>query len=317
MFTFIVSFSPKPDEWPILSNIIPHFAINTIWAAVIFYLFYFYFIRFFEKGLFVKYLIFSIVSSILVTIMFLPAHLIFAPNFPIFNLKIFGPPIVGTFIIAQCGCLIRGFENWFGNNQVRNELENRNLKNELELLKAQVNPHFLFNTLNNIDSLIQKSPADASKALIGLSDMLRYMIYDTKTDIVPLNQELSYIQHYIELQKLRFRQNNYVSSSFSDYCNGIGIAPLLLLPFIENAFKYSYNSGTLPAIEIKISCVDNKLGFYCMNYFNKGSQNIERTGGVGLENVKRRLLLLYPGKHDLKIKEENNTFIVDLTIELS
>jgi two-component system, LytTR family, sensor kinase len=315
MFAFVFSISPNPDNWPLLSNIAPHFIVNFLWAAVIFYLFYFYFIRFFEWRQFVKYLLFSFVLSIAVTFLFLPVHRIFFPSFMISDYRIFGPPIAGSFIIAQCGCLVRGFENWFGDIQQKTELENRNLKNELELLKSQVNPHFLFNTLNNIDSLIQKSPEDASKALISLSDMLRYMIYDTKTDMVPLNQEIAYIRHYIRLQQIRFRQTDYVTCSLVDNCSAC-IAPLLLLPFIENAFKYAYNTGQAPVISINLLCSDNMLHFTTKNYFNKDQKTIERTGGVGLENVKRRLALIYPGKHNLKIWQENNTFMVDLKIEL-
>ena len=315
MFTFLISIGPKTSDWPPLSNMAPHFVINFIWATIIFYLFYGYFIRFFEQRQFVKYLLFSIASSIAITFLLLPIHKLFFAPFDIFNYRIFGPPIAGSFILAQCGCLVRGFENWFTDIQHKSELENRNLKNELELLKAQVNPHFLFNTLNNIDSLIEKAPKDASKALISLSDMLRYMIYDTKTDLVPLRNEIAHIRHYIELQQMRFRQTDYVSWSFDDNSSAM-IAPLLLVPFIENAFKYAYYTNKVPVIEINLNCSDNDLHFSIKNYFNADRQPIERTGGVGLENVKRRLALVYPGKHNLEIKQENHTFMVDLKISL-
>jgi len=236
------------------------------------------------------------------------------PSFAILDYRIFAPPMFGTFIISQCGCLIKGFENWFTNIQLKAELENRNLRNELELLKSQINPHFLFNTLNNIDALIQKSSKDASKSLIMLSDILRYMIYETKTDEVPLNHELEYMRNYIDLQQLRFRNKDYISVSFPENCNNGKIAPILLIPFIENAFKYSYNEGKLPVIEIALHCNSSSLFFHCMNYYSKENLEHERTGGVGLENVKRRLELLYKGKYELKITDENNIFNVDLNI---
>jgi len=199
--------------------------------------------------------------------------------------------------------------------QQKAELENRNLRNELELLKAQVNPHFLFNTLNNIDSLIEKSPGDASKALISLSDMLRYMIYDTQTDMVTLNNELNYIRHYIELQQLRFRQPDYISCSLPAQCNQ-RVAPLLLVPFIENAFKYAYNNGVKPVIDVQLHCTGDQLHFHISNHYNPQQQIIQGKGGVGIENIKRRLALIYPNKHELKITPENNIFTVDLIIEL-
>jgi two-component system, LytTR family, sensor kinase len=315
MLAFVISIGPKSGDWPPLSNLAPHFIVNILWAATLFYLFYFYFIRFFEKRQFVRYLLFSIILSVVVTFLFMPIHRIFFNAFAIFDYRIFGPPIAGSFIIAQCGCLVRGFENWFTDIRHKAELENRNLRNELELLKAQVNPHFLFNTLNNIDSLIEKSPKDASKALIALSDILRYMIYDTKTDQVPLSNEVAYIQHYIQLQQMRFRQPEYISFVVNESCT-VRIAPLLLLPFIENAFKYSHYSGLTPVIEIRLTCQNNILQFISRNYFLNEKQTIERSGGVGLENVKRRLALVYPDKHRLKIWQENNIFNVDLTIEL-
>jgi two-component system LytT family sensor kinase len=138
------------------------------------------------------------------------------------------PPVAGTFLIAQSGCLIRGFENWFTNIQLQNELETRNLRNELELLKSQINPHFLFNSLNNIDSLIRSNPDNASNALITLSEMLRYMIYETNSDKVLLNKEIVHIKNYIKLQQLRFREKNYVNIIFPTICDDIRIAPMLL-----------------------------------------------------------------------------------------
>lgn len=316
LFSLLVSIGSKPSEWASLDNLTPHFIINCIWAATIFYLFYFYFIRFFEQRQFVKYLMLSILSSIIVTFMFMPVHKFFSSNFEIFNYKLFVPPMIGSFILAQCGCLVRGFENWFANIQLKSELENRNLKNELELLKSQINPHFLFNSLNNIDSLIHSLPDNASSSLITLSDMLRYMIYETKPDKVFLDKEIVYIKNYIRLQQLRFRDKDYIRTTFPGNCNGIQIAPMLLIPFIENAFKYSFNAGTLPVIEISLKCKNDWLLFICQNYFKKNQLQYERTGGIGLENTKRRLELLYPGKYQLAIFDEDPVFKVKLNILL-
>lgn len=317
LFTIMTSFvRTKISEFPTISNIVPHLMINFVWAAIIFYLFYGYFIKYFEDRQFVKYLIYSLGISTVLTFIFLLVHRSLNTQFNVLNYKIFAPPMLGTFVLAQCGSLVRGFENWFTNIKLKAELENRNLKNELELLKSQINPHFLFNTLNNIDSFIHTSPDEASRSLITLSNMLRYMIYDTKSNHVPLNKEIEYINNFIQLQHIRYPDANAIRLSVPKDCTGILIAPMLLIPFIENAFKYSINAGKLPLIDISLNCKNNKVQFSCMNYFKTDVQEPGRPGGVGLENVKRRLELLYPGKYNLLISKENDIFKVDLKIQL-
>jgi LytS/YehU family sensor histidine kinase len=158
-------------------------------------------------------------------------------------------------------------------------------------------------------------PDNASISLITLSDILRYMIYETKTDVVSLQKEIVYIKNYIDLQQLRFQNPDYIRISFPDQCEGIRIAPLLFIPFIENAFKYSFNAGKYPVIDIQLRCKGNSILFYCQNYFQYVESQHERPGGVGLENVKRRLELLYPGKYNIKISEDTQIFKVELTIQ--
>ncbi len=315
-FSLAVSVLQHGDEWPLLSNINPHYFINFAWAAVAFYLFYFYFIRFFERKQFFLYLFFSVLLSIAITIVFLLVHKIFYHSFNLLDLHVFGPPIAGTFIILQTGILVRGFETWFSNIQLKTELENKNLKNELELLKSQVNPHFLFNTLNNIDSLIHSIPDNASAALITLSEMLRYMIYETKTDTVPLQKEINYLKNYIRLQQLRFRNPDYIRVSFPDSCRGEQIAPMLFIPFIENAFKFSTDKGIYPVIDISVFCNAKSVLFTCVNYYSQEKTANNKTGGLGLCNVKRRLDLLYAENYSLNIKNESPTFNVELRIDL-
>lgn len=316
MFTMALNMVQKGDGWPDIINFTPHFIINFFWAATAFYLFYFYFIRYFEKRKFVVYLVFSVTISMAVTFAFLPIHKLFLHSFTIFNFRIFGPPIAGTFIIVQCGSLVRGFESWFTNIQLKAELENQNLKNELELLKSQVNPHFLFNTLNNIDSLIHSVPENASASLITLSDMLRYMIYETGTDTVPLVKEITHLKNYISLQQLRYRNPSYIRFTYPENCQNTLIAPMLFIPFVENAFKFSSDKGTYPVIDISVVCDEKSVSFYCLNYFQNENKPNKLKGGVGLSNVKRRLELLYPGKFTLTILNESPVFTVDLKIVL-
>lgn len=187
---------------------------------------------------------------------------------------------------------------------------------ELSYLKAQINPHFLFNTLNSIYSLSLTKSEKTPDAVVQLSGMMRHVLVDSQTDRVPLEKELTYVRNYIELQKLRLDEE--VSLRFSESCVSTGkeIAPLLLIPFIENAFKYGVNSEQMSDINIEIKTEGDLL---TMNVRNRkvdvGISANERTG-MGLENARNRLKLLYPDRHLLKIDEDSDTFAVTLTIKL-
>ena len=316
LFTLVMSSAPKPGRWPSSQAIGPHLLINTVWAATAFYLFYFFFIHYFENRKFVHYLISSLTVSVGLTFLFIPLHRLFFAPFDILDYRILCPPMFGTFILSQCGCLIRGFEDWFANIKLKAELENRNLRNELELLKSQINPHFLFNTLNNIDFLIQKSPADASASLLKLSGMLRYMTYEASHDRVTMHEEVGYVRNYIDLQKLRWRNKDFVHFTVSEITNCPKVAPMLFITFIENAFKYARDQGTSPVIGIRWECSGPNVEFECWNHYNKNGNFSEQPTGLGLENVKRRLALIYPEKHLLSISTDNSIFKVNLKINL-
>ncbi len=315
--SYNISFTYSERAYPLANYRLIHLIINTIWAITIFYFFYFHSIKYFEKGKLTKYLLFSIISSIIITFLFFPIHKLINPSFDFYNLRYLIPPMVGSFIIAQCGSLVKGFENWVNDIKHKAELENQNLKNELDLLKSQINPHFLFNTINNIDTLIRKAPDEASNSLIALSDMLRYMIYETNNQVVPLDKELEYIQNFIRLQKHRYSKPDFLKIDLPGDCQGLQIAPLLLLPFIENAFKFVATDVQYPAIELTISCNENLLMFSCKNYFNSFTTSTTHTGGVGLENVKRRLELIYKDRYTLNISKNNGIFHVELNLELA
>jgi len=142
-------------------------------------------------------------------------------------------------------------------------------------------------------------------------------VYDTKSSKVPLDKEIEYIHNFIKLQHVRFKNPEYIKISVLENCAGIELAPMLLTPFIENAFKYSFNAGNMPVISISVQCNGDRLHFACQNHFKDELTKHERPGGVGLENVKRRLELLYPGKYQLHISKENHIFSVDLSIHLA
>jgi len=205
-------------------------------------------------------------------------------------------------------CLL---EHWFQTEK----LAKQNLQSELALLKNQINPHFLFNTLNNIDSLIKSNTEKASETLIKLSGILRYMIYDTNVAKVQLSDEICHIESYIELQKLQFANRELVSLSVHGNPDNIPIAPMLFIPFVENAFKHCTDKSIPHAIRITFTIHDSQVQFESVNVSDRTQRiNKDEASGVGLKIVRRRLEIIYPGKHTLNIKEENNTFSVTLSI---
>jgi two-component system LytT family sensor kinase len=222
-----------------------------------------------------------------------------------------------SFFIAL-GCLFRILTEWFKNLEIKTQLEKQNLTSELALLKNQISPHFLFNTLNNIDSLIKSNKDKASETLVKLSEILRYMIYDTNVDKVNLFSEIKNIENYIDLQKIQFANNELVSLSIRGVNENILIAPMLFIPFVENAFKHCSDKSVRNAIQIKFSVENKTVNFECANVFDS-TQKItkDNSSGIGLAVIKRRLDILYPKKHKLDIIEENSTFNVKLSLTIN
>lgn len=197
------------------------------------------------------------------------------------------------------------------------ELKSENLNSELKFLRSQINPHFLFNALNNIYSLSVVKSEKTPENILKLSDMLRYIIYDCNAEKVPLEKELNYIHNYIDLQKLKDDKITGIDLDVEDVDPNCTIAPMILIPFIENAFKHSkIEDAESGFIKIKIENKDNQLLFNISNSLPKQNFTKDKIGGVGLENVKRRLQLIYPHQHHLAIEETKDSFVVSLNITI-
>lgn len=192
------------------------------------------------------------------------------------------------------------------------ELVIQNRQSELSFLRSQVNPHFLFNSLNNIYALVYDASPQALPAIAGFSELLRYMLYDNK-DIVPLTRELDYIQRYIDLQRLRFEHTIKADVQVSGKIDNVQVPPLMLIPFVENAFKHGDFSAGGDGVTVVVRCTEQTLHFYCRNTKGKGQK--DAGGGIGLTNIKRRLQLLYPGRHTLDIEEDNNCFTINMDLQ--
>jgi LytS/YehU family sensor histidine kinase len=206
---------------------------------------------------------------------------------------------------------------WYEKETLSTILEKEKVKAELQLLKAQVHPHFLFNTLNNIYSVTQNTSPEASDMILRLSDLLRYILYECNKPEVSLTQELKIIKDYISLESIRYSKNLDIHIRFPENTDNLLIAPLLLVPLIENCFKHGTSKMLdQPWINIQADLKGNMLS---IKLINGKPDHVESNGahnGIGLSNVKKRLELLYPGKYDLKILPEDDLFVVALKIEL-
>ncbi|MES2455346.1 MAG: histidine kinase [Bacteroidota bacterium] len=193
------------------------------------------------------------------------------------------------------------------------ELVLQNNTAELSFLRSQVNPHFLFNNLNNIYSLVYQRSEQALPAISGLSELLRYMLYDT-AEQVELAKEISYLEKYIALQQLRFEHPSNIGFLIEGETSGFQIPPLLLIPFVENAFKHGDVKDTTgqPWLNIHICVTQNVLTFTCHNTI--AQKRKDETGGIGIENVRKRLALLYPDQHVLDISTVDQLFTVNLSL---
>ena len=207
--------------------------------------------------------------------------------------------------------------SWFETQKLKSALLVEKQSSELALLRSQINPHFLFNTLNNIYSLVYKKSEDAPEAVMKMSAIMRYMLYDATTDKVLLEKEIEYLKSFIELEKLRLKHQDFVELNITGELQGRTIAPMILIPFVENAFKHCSKNVTFPGIRINLTIGKHDIRFEVTNYFRKNpSVAKDQVGGIGYNNIRRRLNLLYPGKHQLNISSDDNLYTVKLILSI-
>lgn len=197
------------------------------------------------------------------------------------------------------------------------ELGKEKAEAELNFLKSQINPHFLFNSLNSVYFLIDKNNPDARQALHKFSDMLRYQLYEANGEKIPIEKEISYLQDYVHLQQLRKDENYKVQFNCSPDVKNFSIEPLLLIPFVENAFKHmSHKTDGSNFVKLDLARHNGYFEFAVENSREKGIYTTELHGGIGMNNVKRRLELLYPESHKLDVNEDTHTFKINLKLQI-
>ena len=282
-----------------------------------------------------KYLLFSLVSLTAIAVFawiafhFSPGGELPPPpgaemgNFPNMPPPQRGPSqfFVHSILLALSYILATFLETfWFAQKKEEETVKNKNeaLQTELKLLKSQINPHFLFNSLNNIYALSVIDSDKTQQSISYLSDMLRYVLYECEQELVPLTKEITYIENYIKLYALKSSVPYPITTDFSIQDKTLKIAPMLLIPFLENALKHSNiekRKGVF--IRIKIHASASEVQFDMENSIPQEVVQKDDVGGIGLENVKRRLAILYPQKHEINIEDNGATFRVQLNINVN
>lgn len=212
---------------------------------------------------------------------------------------------------------IRVLERQSKIEKMQEVMEKEKLNAELALLKNQISPHFFFNTLNNIYSLVSINPDDAQKAILRLSKLMRYLLYESEHGNTRLSREVEFMSNYIDLMKLRMNEKVLLSVEFPEKTDDPVIPPLLFIPFIENAFKHGISYRERSFIKIRLSADKDAVSFTCINSEVKSKEKDGENSGIGLENVRKRLALLFPEKHELRINKSDNQYEVSLKISIS
>ena len=242
----------------------------------------------------------------------------YVPKKRLFPVDIF--MLLTAFLTLGISTSIAAVQKWQSDESLRRQLEEEKINSELSYLKAQINPHFFFNTLNNIYALTGIDSERARMALLKLSRMMRYVLYETEKNQTLLSREVEFIRDFITLMRLRISEKVQIDLQIQEKFSDIPIAPMLLLPFIENCFKHGISSQHTSKILISLTMEDGILHLHTENkIFSAGKPSLEiQESGIGLANTKRRLSLLYENKHKLEIDSENpeNEYRVDLKINL-
>lgn len=316
-----------PDLHYNLHDMIYSWTIDLINFIIVFYVFYFFIHNLLKKGNINWKNILLAFSTFTVLVIqkwfwdFLPhlntKGLTFAQRFANITIIFCVSTVIITLIQGSISLAFKTILAYYDERRRRKELETANLKNELNVIRSQINPHFLFNTLNNIDALIKKNPEKASELLIKLSDEMRYMLYDANIEKIDIESELKFLNNYIALQKIRINQKNPIIVNLEVDNHREKIPPLLFLPLVENAFKHGAFLKNDDSVKLTIRLKEHVLDFSITNPFDQNTTFVNSHKGLGLDLVKRRLGLVFPNKHSFEIKKDVLHFTVEFSINLN
>ncbi|MAX71286.1 MAG: histidine kinase [Flavobacteriaceae bacterium] len=309
-----------------VNRVIAHFIVPMVFYAVIFYTNYFVLI---DRYLFAKKMIVFVVVNLIMIVLFVYLKDIIENTFfenitrkrPEGDGE--GPPVKLLIYVQMLSYVapllfsiaIKTTRRWIDTEAERKEAANFKLKSELQHLHYQLQPHFFFNSLNNIYALVDISPDEAKTSIHSLSKLMRYMLYETNVELVSLSKEIDFMTKYIELMKLRVSDKTVVNYDFPSSETGIKVAPLLFISLIENAFKHGVSASKASEITINMNCEGSVINFNIENN-NFPKRTDDKSGsGIGLQNLEKRLELLYNGKYSFDTKLIDERFIANLKIE--
>jgi len=217
-------------------------------------------------------------------------------------------------MISILGILSKVSLIWYRSQIKQKDTEKQNISNELAMLRAQINPHFLFNTLNNIKSLTRSLPSKAVYSVDKLKSIMNYMLYESSNESVPLENEIIHIYNYLDLERIRFSDPGFIDIKVAGDYSKIQVPPLIFMPFIENAFKHGDKLKPSPGIIIELNIHEKNITFEIKNYVKNNYEGQRKNSGFGLPNLRRRLDLLFDRKYELIIANDNKTYTVKLNL---
>ncbi|MBD0851149.1 sensor histidine kinase [Maribacter arenosus] len=311
------------------SQVVTRTLVHT-WVPLFFYAFIFYVNYFFliHKFLFrEKTLLFFLINVILIGSFVWANHVLkgyLTELFVINHNPINKPPrkifwyldFFASLVPLAFSIALKTTERWLKNEAEQKEAKNVKLQSEIQHLKYQLQPHFFFNALNNIYSLVDYQPETAKKTIHSLGKLMRYLLYDTETEKVPLEKEIDFMTQYIELMKLRFSDKIKISYTFPKSVPNIEIVPLLFITLVENAFKHGVSAGKSSDLSFGLEVEGTNLTFTASNPNTPKNTSDKSGSGIGLENLEKRLQLLYPDQHHFDYKVEDGIFTAILTLEI-
>jgi len=318
----------KDENFDMISKL-THHGVVVFSMLVVFYMNYFFLI---EKTLFKRkigrFLLYNLAMILLVGIVLHfwqeasippPMHLkekLHQNELP-FGISFLLRDISTLLVIAGLSVAVKMTAKWYKTEAERQEEQKERTKAELTNLRQQINPHFLFNTLNNIYAQIAISPENAQNSMLELSKLLRYVLYENSGDFVPLKRELDFIHNYVELMRIRLSSDVDLKTEINVAAKDQLVAPLLFIALIENAFKHGISPSSPSFIHIDIHENDKQLICIIQNSYFPKNETDQSGSGIGLENLHRRLEILYPHKHIIRTEKEGETFVSELIIPLT
>jgi hypothetical protein len=328
---FIYQISYGSKQGPDWARVVPDFTFHIAGLLAMSYLNYFVLLpKYLENQRLGSYLArFLPIYAVLIYLFVLGKQAILEPLLDgstwIYSPRFVSGVILASLLIVAFVGLLRFVEDYFRHEAERKESENNQLTSELRFLRAQINPHFLFNTLNNLYYLAVNESPQTPEVIAKLSGMMRYMLYQSNHPTVPLKEEIGYMENYIELERMRLNEDVPIAFEVREEdgdlagqlpnLDGYRIAPLILITFLENAFKHGISNGGRGKswITVQLTVNDGDLHYRVQNgKVSRAEKTVPDASGIGLTNVRRRLALVYPDKHELAIRETEDTYTVDL-----